>query len=56
VTSPARGSVRAARYSAERLDTAKVNSTFCRLPTLSTVERWRVLVPDDFRFVVREAA
>ncbi|HMC97868.1 MAG TPA: DUF72 domain-containing protein [Flavobacteriales bacterium] len=40
------------RY-ATRFNAVEVNSTFYRLPRLSTVERWAASVPHDFRFALK---
>ena len=41
------------RAYASAFKTVEVNSTYYRVPPLSTVERWRKRVPDDFEFTVR---
>jgi len=40
------------RY-AEAFDTVEVNSTFYRLPSPETFERWAATVPEGFRFAVK---
>ena len=41
-----------AHYSTH-FETVEINATFYRLPTLSTVERWRQLAPSGFAYVVK---
>jgi uncharacterized protein YecE (DUF72 family) len=38
---------------ARTLTACEINATFYRLPSPSTVERWRAQVPDSFRFAVK---
>lgn len=38
---------------AQRLPTVEINSTFYRLPRVSTTERWRDLVPPSFLFAIK---
>jgi uncharacterized protein YecE (DUF72 family) len=38
---------------ARTLTACEINATFYRLPTASTVERWRSAVPEAFRFAVK---
>lgn len=40
-------------YYAARLPAVELNNTYYRLPQRSTVESWRVQVPEDFRFSVK---
>jgi uncharacterized protein YecE (DUF72 family) len=40
-------------YYAARLPTVEVNSTFYRLPSAATFERWAAAVPGGFRFAVK---
>ena len=41
------------RFYAGVLSTVEVNSTFYRLPSAETFERWAATVPDGFRFAVK---
>jgi uncharacterized protein YecE (DUF72 family) len=41
------------RYYAGVLTTVEVNSSFYRLPSAETFERWAATVPDGFRFAVK---
>jgi uncharacterized protein YecE (DUF72 family) len=40
-------------YFAQRFDTVEVNSTFYRLPSAETVERWAQSLPDGFLMAVK---
>jgi uncharacterized protein YecE (DUF72 family) len=40
-------------YYSSHFETVEINATFYRLPTLSTVERWRRLAPPGFAYVVK---
>jgi len=40
-------------YYARFFDTVELNATFYRLPTPEAVDRWRVLVPEQFVFAVK---
>jgi uncharacterized protein YecE (DUF72 family) len=40
-------------YYASRLPAVELNNTYYRLPQLSTVENWRMQVPENFRFSVK---
>jgi uncharacterized protein YecE (DUF72 family) len=40
-------------YYSTQFNTVEVDSTFYRLPTQSTVENWRLQVPDNFVFVLK---
>jgi uncharacterized protein YecE (DUF72 family) len=40
-------------YFAQRFDTVEVNSTFYRLPSAETVERWAQALPTDFLMAVK---
>ncbi len=38
---------------AKAMNSVEADATFYRIPSVSTVEAWRVAVPDDFRFAVK---
>jgi len=40
-------------YYAQQFDSVEINSSFYRLPSLSTVRHWRDSVPKDFRFALK---
>ncbi|MEO7167350.1 MAG: DUF72 domain-containing protein [Spartobacteria bacterium] len=40
-------------YFAERLCTTEINYTFRRIPSPSTIEKWKQLTPENFRFALK---
>ncbi len=40
-------------YFAERLSTTEINYTFRRIPSPSTIEKWKQLTPENFRFALK---
>ncbi|MEO5717242.1 MAG: DUF72 domain-containing protein [Chthoniobacterales bacterium] len=40
-------------YFAERLFTTEINYTFRRIPSPSTIEKWKQLTPENFRFALK---
>jgi uncharacterized protein YecE (DUF72 family) len=40
-------------FFAERFSTTEINYTFHRIPALKTIENWRTLTPENFRFALK---
>jgi uncharacterized protein YecE (DUF72 family) len=40
-------------FYAERLSTTEINYTFHRIPTPKTIDNWKVLTPENFRFALK---
>jgi len=40
-------------FYAERFSTTEINYTFRRIPAPKTIENWKVLTPDNFRFALK---
>ena len=40
-------------FFAERLSTTEINYTFHRIPSEKTIENWKKLTPDNFRFALK---
>src|SRR5207247_1392242 len=41
------------RFYAERFSTTEINYTFHRIPALKTIENWKTLTPENFRFALK---
>ena len=40
-------------FYAERLATTEINSTFRRIPSATTIQNWKKLTPENFRFALK---
>jgi len=41
-------------FYAERFSTTEINYTFRRIPAPKTIENWKTLTPENFRFALKE--